>query len=117
MNSSISRADTFYITFKNTGNEDIYYSVAVRGLALFGWRDWEVKGWYKLKVAEFHEVFQGEDKQVLFAFRKRGGYAVYTMPGGRGGWLDGWHVAPKKNFRYSFRTKSSRTSSWWAMSR
>lgn len=111
LNSSISRADTFYITFKNTGNEDISYTMATRRLAMFGWRDWEAKGWIKLKAGEFHQAFYGVNEQVVFAFKKRGGYVVYSMKGGGGSkWLDGWHVAPKKKFRYSFRRKSSRSS-------
>ncbi|QJX03153.1 hypothetical protein HML84_21080 [Alcanivorax sp. IO_7] len=30
-------ADTFYLTFHNTGSEDVYYSTAIRGAKLFGW--------------------------------------------------------------------------------
>lgn len=103
--SAASYGNNFYVELHNTGNEKIYYSVASRGLALVGWRDWQVEGWGVLNPGQRVDAFHATmDKQVCFAFSKRGGYVVYRT-GNRGTYVDGWHTSPDA-FSYKFSQKS-----------
>ncbi len=101
-------ADTFYLTFHNTGSEDVYYSTAIRGAKLFGWGDWRASGWYALPAGSSRQVYAGADEQVVFAFKKRGGYIKFKNRNSRSGksWIKGWHVAKSDVFDYRFENQS-----------
>lgn len=106
--SEYAWSDTFYLTFHNTGSEDVYYSTAIRRMTLFGWGDWRASGWYALPAGSSRQVYAGADEQVAFAFKKRGGYIKFKDRNSKSGnpWLKGWHVATKDVFDYRFKNKS-----------
>ena len=101
-------SDTFYLTFQNTGSEDVYYSTAIRRMKFVGWGDWRASGWYALPAGSSKQVYAGSDEQVAFAFKKRGGYIKFNNRNSKSSkkWLKGWHVATKDVFDYRFKNQS-----------
>jgi hypothetical protein len=106
--SEYALSDTFYLTFQNTGSEDVYYSTAIRRMKFVGWGDWRASGWYALPAGSSKQVYAGSDEQVAFAFKKHGGYIKFNNRNSRSSkkWLKGWHVATKDVFDYRFKNKS-----------